>query len=189
MRMMKKISILAVALSFALICTEAYAKKKKKRKKRKKKKMEDNPAAQVHSYPYGMAGCGLGSLVLKEDTMMMQVFAATLNGTGVQTFGITTGTSNCKVQKADLAEMEQKVFVEANLASLTKEAAQGEGHSLRAFAEVLGCSDQFAAFAKMGQDRYDSLFSSGEPETVLLNYRNAVTSNTELSSSCDRART
>ncbi|MEN0057326.1 MAG: DUF3015 family protein, partial [Bdellovibrio sp.] len=44
---------------------------------------------------YGTAGCGLGSLVFGNEKGPVQIVAATLNGTGVQTFGITTGTSNC----------------------------------------------------------------------------------------------
>lgn len=40
------------------------------------------------------AGCGLGSMIIQENTKVMQVLAATTNGTGVQTFGISTGTSN-----------------------------------------------------------------------------------------------
>ena len=44
---------------------------------------------------YGSAGCGLGSLVFKQNDGT-QILAATTNGTfGSQTFGITFGTSNC----------------------------------------------------------------------------------------------
>ena len=47
------------------------------------------------SAQYGMAGCGLGSVVISDDGFL-QVFAATTNGTSYsQSFGITSGTSNC----------------------------------------------------------------------------------------------
>ena len=48
-------------------------------------------------YANDNTGCGLGSLVIKDQsTVMLQVLAATTNGTsGSQTFGITSGTSNC----------------------------------------------------------------------------------------------
>jgi len=54
-------------------------------------------AGSAHAQPYGMAGCGLGSIAFGNDqTMFKQVLAATTNGTfGTQTFGITSGTSNC----------------------------------------------------------------------------------------------
>ena len=43
------------------------------------------------------AGCGLGSMIIQENTKVMQLLAATTNGSfGSQTFGISTGTSNCK---------------------------------------------------------------------------------------------
>ena len=42
-------------------------------------------------------GCGLGSMIIKnQNSTMLQAIAATTNGTsGNQTFGITSGTSNC----------------------------------------------------------------------------------------------
>ncbi|MEK7880349.1 MAG: DUF3015 family protein, partial [Deltaproteobacteria bacterium] len=43
-------------------------------------------------------GCGLGATIITEaDSLLAQVVMATLNGTlGNQTFGITSGTSECK---------------------------------------------------------------------------------------------
>jgi hypothetical protein len=55
-------------------------------------------AGTVQAQPgnYGDAGCGLGSILFGAKPGFVQVFAATTNGTfGSQTFGITTGTSNC----------------------------------------------------------------------------------------------
>jgi len=49
---------------------------------------------QVSGQGYGMAGCGIGSIVFADKPGMIQIIAATLNGTaGSQTFGITSGTS------------------------------------------------------------------------------------------------
>ena len=43
------------------------------------------------------AGCGLGSIIFEgQSGVVMNVLAATFNGTsGNQTFGMTSGTSNC----------------------------------------------------------------------------------------------
>ena len=97
---------------------------------------------------YGTAGCGLGSIAIGPKPGMMQVVAATLNMTGVQTFGITTGTSNCKEgdedgdkdkkdkpkkgkkEKKTGSVQQQKDFVANNLSTLRREAAQGGGDSL-----------------------------------------------------------
>src|SRR5512137_902647 len=45
---------------------------------------------------YGAAGCGLGSMAFNKQPGIFQILAATTNSlTGTQTFGITSGTSNC----------------------------------------------------------------------------------------------
>ena len=45
---------------------------------------------------YGTAGCGLGSMIFGDQKGAIQILAATTNSIfGTQTFGITTGTSNC----------------------------------------------------------------------------------------------
>ena len=116
-----------------------------------------------------MAGCGLGTFVFKENDKM-QVLAATTNGTsGSQTFGITTGTSNCKPGK-DAATAEQRVFIEANLASLEKEAAQGQGEHLMAFASLLGCEQ--SDFAANSQQNFTNLYGDLSPEVILERHHN-----------------
>ncbi len=101
---------------------------------------------------YGMAGCGLGSIVIGSKPGIVQIFAATTNGTsGNQTFGITSGTSNCTADGIVLKEKEQEIFVHLNFESLEKEMAVGSGEKLSAFANLLGCSKnlkEFSAFAK-----------------------------------------
>lgn len=67
---------------------------------------------------YNMAGCGLGSLIIKDDGMV-QIFASTTNGTGVQTFGITSGTSNCVAGQQDTSA-EREVFLDVNYVQLKK---------------------------------------------------------------------
>ena len=50
----------------------------------------------VSANGYGAAGCGLGAIVFGSKPGMIQVLAATTNATFYsQTFGITTGTSEC----------------------------------------------------------------------------------------------
>src|SRR5690348_10000976 len=53
-------------------------------------------AANTNLAGYGVAGCGFGSMLFGKQPGFIQVLAATTNGTfGSQTFGISTGTSNC----------------------------------------------------------------------------------------------
>ncbi len=88
----------------------------------------------------GDAGCGLGSLIIKDNTKLMQLFAVTTNGSfGSQTFGITFGTSNCTAKGIALKEKEQEYYTEVNFETLQKEMAQGQGEHLNAYAVLLGC--------------------------------------------------
>jgi hypothetical protein len=106
---------------------------------------------------YGMAGCGLGALAFEgQNDKVSQVLAATTNGTfGTQTFGITSGTSECTTDGVIRSERAQEAFVEANFESLTREMAQGEGEHLRAFASLMGCSEtSFSDFGRLTQHQY-----------------------------------
>ena len=108
---------------------------------------------------YGMAGCGLGSLVFKENTKA-QILAATTNGTfGSQTFGITFGTSNC-AENGHMASKEQvQSFIAANQQSLQNDVARGNGETLSGLAELMGRknSPEFNATMKAN---YKNIFAS-----------------------------
>lgn len=99
---------------------------------------------------YGPAGCGLGSLVFEPDSGFTQIFAATTNGTSAnQTFGITTGTSNCAPSGGGKASA--KAFVASNRAALSKDIARGRGETLQSLSELAGCADSAAVGHKLQQ--------------------------------------
>ena len=105
---------------------------------------------------YGAAGCGLGSLVFKKNDAT-QILAATTNGTfGSQTFGITTGTSNCG---PGMFAMGTKSFVEANREALAKDIARGEGEAIGALTVINRCADSHAVGAAL-QARFGAIFPS-----------------------------
>ncbi len=148
-------------------------------------------AEEKHSgykVPYGMAGCGLGTLIITENTKWNQVGAAIVNNFFFpQSTAITLGVSNCTDETpAKTAAMEQKVFITANMNSLTKEASQGQGEHLQALAEIFGCPT--SEFAKLSQTRYKNIYENNEPTQVLNNYLSEVKTNETLSKSCVRAR-
>lgn len=88
---------------------------------------------------YGPAGCGLGSIIFVPDSGFTQVFAATTNGSfGTQTFGITSGTSNCD-EPARGAE-GARAFVETNRVALAKDMARGQGETIAALTRLGGCA-------------------------------------------------
>jgi hypothetical protein len=104
---------------------------------------------------YGAAGCGLGSLVFGNQPGAVQILAATTNGTfGSQTFGITTGTSNCG---PGMFAMGTKNFVEANREVLAKDISRGTGEAIGALAVINSCVDSSKVGAAL-QANFSSIF-------------------------------
>ncbi len=107
---------------------------------------------------YGTAGCGLGSLVFGNQKGIVQIFAATTNGTfGSQTFGITTGTSNCADTSGGAASI--KSFTETNREALAKDISRGQGETLKNLATLAGCADAGAVGASL-QKNFPAIFPS-----------------------------
>ena len=81
---------------------------------------------QFTGQPYGMAGCGLGSMVFGDKPGLIQVIAATVNSTAAsQTFGISSGTSNCEDRAGTAA-----FFIDANRVVLASDMARGSGETI-----------------------------------------------------------
>ncbi len=101
--------------------------------------------------PYGTAGCGLGSIVFGNKPGIVQVLAATTNGTfGSQTFGISTGTSNCKDTAPSTASA--KAFIQANREAVAKDIARGQGETISNLTALAGCHDDKAVGAALQKD-------------------------------------
>jgi len=111
---------------------------------------------------YGTAGCGLGSLVFADQQGGVQIIAATLNGTGIQTFGITSGTSNCG---PGLVAQGTKAFVEGNRVALAKDAARGQGDAIGAVAVINKCENIPAVAAALQRD-FKAIFPSEQATDV-----------------------
>src|SRR6266566_2504658 len=107
----------------------------------------ENPAATGKS-TYGLAGCGLGSMIFGDQKGPIQILAATTNGTfGSQTFGITSGTSNC-VESAS-GRSGAMIFIEGNREALAKDAARGSGETITTLSAMAGCKDAKAVGVAM----------------------------------------
>ena len=135
---------------------------------------------------YGMAGCGLGSMVLGPKGS--QVFAATTNGTSTsQSWGIISGTSNCtsSVRYAEL--MKQKEFLAINLTSLQKEMAQGKGETLNAFVEVLGCKNEVKRKVNSVLTKnYSEIFSQPGIDGVLSSAKEQILKKQNVAKQCTK---
>ena len=113
-----------------------------------------------------MAGCGLGSIAIQDNTKWSQVAAAFLNGTGVQTSGITFGTSNCTEDGVASASREKDAFVEANIADLRRDVAVGSGSYLASLASLYGCKGEAAASFGSALHKNQSVIQNAQPESA-----------------------
>src|SRR4051812_6913661 len=137
---------------------------------------------------YGMAGCGLGSLVFGGvDAPGVQILAATTNATfASQTFGITSGTSNCISGGVVVAEHEQAAFAEVTFDDLKRDMAAGGGEFLSSFATLLGCEPTARpALAHMTQARYETLLPSESttPIELVVHVKSAIAADPVLAAS------
>jgi Protein of unknown function (DUF3015) len=153
-----------VAIAFLLTAGAAYA--------------EDNPLAHGKA-TYGLAGCGLGSLVFGDQKGAVQILASTTNGTvGSQTFGISSGTSNCVESSGTQGA---RTFIEGNREALAKDAARGGGETVATLSAIAGCKDATAVGGAL-QKRFKSLFPGAKTpaEEVSKNVLNELRSDSSL---------
>ncbi len=106
---------------------------------------------------YGTAGCGLGSMAFGAQPGGIQILASTTNTIfGTQTFGMTSGTSNCG---ASLFAEGTRNFVDANREVLAKDVSRGQGESIGALTWINQCADSAKVGAAL-QARFPSIFPS-----------------------------
>jgi hypothetical protein len=110
-------------------------------------------------------GCGLGTVLWEgraDNSILFQAFQATTNATfGNQTFGITSGTLNCRQPSKFVQNEKLMHFVQANMDNLAKDVAMGQGETLDAFTELLGVAPaEHAAFRAKMQAQFTNIFSS-----------------------------
>lgn len=149
-------------------------------------------AGSAHAQ-YGMAGCGLGALVFgNENSTGKQILAATTNGTfGSQTFGITSGTSNCVSGGVVKAQREQAAFAEVNFQDLKANMASGGGEFLSSFATLLGCEDSAKHdLATMSQQKFEVIVpsTSTTPIQMLVTLKQQIKSSPTLAVRCTDER-
>jgi len=143
-------------------------------------------ASAAHAQGYGMAGFGT------QNTAAMQILAATTNGTfASQTFGITSGTSNCVSGGVVKSQREQAAFAEVNFQDLKRNMASGGGEFLTSFATLLGCEDNAKpVLAKMTQAKYESILPSEKstPMDLVSGVKVQIKADPQLAGSCSDER-
>ncbi len=116
-------------------------------------------------------GCGLGAMVFKDsksadDSLLLQIVMTCLNGTSAnQTFGITSGTSNCKRPSRIVKDERLQQFVVANLDELARDIARGQGETLDALADMMDIpqAERAQVYSKL-QKNFSRIFPSESVE-------------------------
>lgn len=141
----------------------------------------------AYSRPYGMAGCGLGSVVM--DKRSSQVLVATTNGTsGNQTFAITTGTLNCLDDSSSQVADKMDKYIQINKVQLAGDVAKGNGETIVALSEVMGCqsSQNLGSALKANyRDVFANDFTTNEVTDSIIT---VIQKDTQLSQECSFAQ-
>jgi hypothetical protein len=198
---MKKISLLVVSTvvgaitSSMILSAPAFAAPKKAAKKSqssstsspaRKRPLVEQADENMSGQGYGMAGCGLGSIAFGPKKGMIQIVAATLNATGYQTFGISTGTSNCKPDMND-TQRTAALFITVNRDTLAKDISRGNGEALENFSEIVGCGNARALGGKL-QQNFNRIFpkQDSNAEASGREIFKLIKDDAELSKNCIR---
>jgi hypothetical protein len=137
---------------------------------------------------YGMAGCGLGSVLFGEsENKGGQILASTTNGVySNNTFGVSSGTSNCVPSKgAKTAEVQRNVeiFVAANRDALANDIVKSRGETIVTVAGIMGCKDTNYLGDKL-QTRYETIFKNSANTELARNVVDTVKSDRYLFETC-----
>jgi len=115
----------------------------------------------------------LKSIIMKP---VCSVIVAALALGGCTITDVTSSTSG--TLDAVTPDITLNQFVDVRLASIQKEAAEGQGENLDALAELMGKTDK-RAFSSWMQDNYNELFSNLEKPSQLIS-RIETQSNTQI---------
>jgi hypothetical protein len=127
------------------------------------------PAAFAAGDARNNVGCGLGTMLFgtnADNSSLLQAFQATTNGTlGNQTFGVSSGTSECNQPKKFVRNDRLNEFVHANLDELAKNIASGGGETLTTLAELLEVpAAEREQFGRKLQARFGEIFPDSRVE-------------------------
>ena len=122
-------------------------------------------STSVLASPNNQTGCGLGSVIIKDNSSAIMLALQSISNTAIfsnQIFGITFGTLGCKKTKFVMNEIAEE-FVASNMDILAKEISVGHGESIDTLAELLNVEDK-ATFSASLQTNYNSIYTSQKVE-------------------------
>ena len=137
------------------------------------------------------AGCGLGSLIWKQNSIISGMSRMTTNQSfSSQLFGITSGTSGCSRHSIVKRENAPVYYAEANFEELKAEMSQGKGEYVAIFSDALGCPEsEKSHFMALTQANYNKIFPSHSTSALdmLKEVKGVVQSSPKLRNQCPYA--
>ena len=132
-----------------------------------------------------VGSCGWGSKLFDgQRGIAPQVLAVTTNGSGTQTFGITSGTSGCTQNGVVRSSWKTAMFIDQNMNKLASNIAVGSGEELEGLAVLMNISSSDTEhFKKALKDNFNTLFTSPEidSKTLIANINQVLSSDKSLS--------
>lgn len=133
--------------------------------------------ASANAASYQAQGCGLGSTLFSDGSNVVhQSLGAITNSLFFNnTFGMTSGTSNCELDGA--GGQANAVFIKANKVALSNDIARGQGATLASLSRMYGCTNHNAVGSAL-QKEYKSIFSNNAEATQIdMSIRNVIEEN------------
>ncbi len=127
---------------------------------------------QVHAAEDG-AGCGLGAVVMKDQSGKgAHIAAAILNGLVIpNSFFMTTGGGIMGCDPTQVVEREEvtEIFVAQNMDQLSTDTAKGRGEYLNILATLMGVPEsELPRFTDLAQAQFDALFIEGNDAASVI---------------------
>ena len=140
---------------------------------------------QSFSRQYGMAGCGLGSVVMGKNGM--QISAATTNGTSFnQTFGISAGSLNCVDSPSAEVAGRLDHFILVNRSQIQGDIARGNGETISAMGSYMGCADSSTKIGAELKASYSEIFNNeARTNEITDSILTVILNSPELSQQCN----
>lgn len=118
-----------------------------------------NKKSGSFSRSYGLAGCGLGSVLMGKQGL--QISAATTNGTSFnQMFGISAGTLNCVDSPSAEVASRMDQFILVNRSQIQGDIARGNGETILALGNYMGCSNSSQLIGSELKANYSNIFNT-----------------------------
>lgn len=142
------------------------------------------PRSKKFSRPYGIAGCGLGSVIVGKRGG--QIFAATTNGSSLnQMFGISFGSLNCVDAPENKVAHNMDLFIINNRAQLEVNAVQGQGEAIAALSQLMGCKGSNNRLGQLLKAQYSEIFTQEiQGNEITDRIIESVLNEDDLASSC-----